>query len=62
MSLEKNIPPIHIVGGGSQNAYLNRLTADLTGKDVISGPKEVTAFEIIGVQFVAHIDGFPLSK
>ena len=58
----KEYSSIHIVGGGSQNAYLNQLTADLTGKDVISGPIEATALGNNGVQLVAHIDGFSLSN
>ncbi len=51
---------IYVVGGGSQNHYLNQLTADLTGKKVVSGPKEATSLGNIGVQLVAHIDGFGL--
>ena len=53
----KDYPCIYIVGGGSQNHYLNQLTADLTGKEVVSGPKEATSLGNIGVQLVAHIDG-----
>lgn len=34
---------IHIVGGGCQDAYLNRLTAQYTGKKVTAGPVEATA-------------------
>jgi len=56
----KEYSSVHIVGGGSQNAYLNQLAADLTGKDVISGPKEATSLGNIGVQLTAHIDGFSL--
>lgn len=33
---------IHIIGGGSQNALLNQLTADATGRAVIAGPVEAT--------------------
>lgn len=58
----KNYPCIYIVGGGSQNAYLNQLTADLIGKDVVSGPKEATSLGNIGVQLVAHVDNFCLSN
>jgi len=57
----KDYPCIYIVGGGSQNGYLNQLTADLTGKKVVSGPKEATSLGNIGVQLVAHIDDFNLS-
>ncbi len=34
---------IHIIGGGSRNALLNQLTADVTGRTVIAGPAEATA-------------------
>jgi len=51
---------IYIVGGGSQNTYLNQLTADLIGKKVISGPKEATSLGNIGVQLMTHVDNFGL--
>ena len=34
---------IHIIGGGSNAAYLNQLTANATGKTVYAGPGEATA-------------------
>jgi rhamnulokinase len=37
------IPGVHVVGGGSRNAYLNQATADATGKPVVAGPVEATA-------------------
>jgi sugar (pentulose or hexulose) kinase len=58
----KDYSSIYIVGGGSQNAYLNQLTADLTDKKVISGPKEATSLGNIGVQLVSHIKGFGLTE
>jgi sugar (pentulose or hexulose) kinase len=57
-----NYRSIYIVGGGSQNAYLNQLTADFTGKVVVSGPKEATSLGNIGVQLAAHLKDFDLSR
>ena len=39
----KEIHAIHIVGGGSKDAYLNRLTSQYTGKTVCVGLTEATA-------------------
>jgi rhamnulokinase len=39
----QQVPGIHIVGGGSQNAYLDQATADATGRPVLAGPVEATA-------------------
>lgn len=39
----KAIGSIHIMGGGSKDDYLNRLTAKTTGKPVLAGPVEATA-------------------
>ncbi len=44
---------IHVVGGGSRNAYLNQATADATGKPVLAGPVEATAAGNVIVQAVA---------
>jgi sugar (pentulose or hexulose) kinase len=41
---------IHIIGGGSQNALLNQLTANATGRMVIAGPVEATALGNVLVQ------------
>ena len=43
---------IHIVGGGSNAEYLNRLTADKTLKTVYAGPVEATAIGNIAVQMI----------
>ena len=39
----KTIDNIFIVGGGSKDSYLNKLTAQYTGKQVITGLSEATA-------------------
>lgn len=39
----KKIKSIHIVGGGSKDKYLNKLTAEYTGKRVFTGLMEATA-------------------
>ncbi|SOC08993.1 rhamnulokinase [Pseudobutyrivibrio ruminis] len=44
---------INVVGGGSKAGYLNKLTAETTGKTVIAGPSEATALGNIGAQMVA---------
>lgn len=45
-------PRLHIVGGGSQDSYLNQLTAEYTGKQVYTGPVEATALGNIIVQMI----------
>jgi rhamnulokinase len=44
---------IHVVGGGSQNRYLNQATADASGVPVLAGPVEATAIGNLAVQAVA---------
>ncbi len=39
----KTVEVINIVGGGSKDGYLNKLTAKYTGKRVLAGPVEATA-------------------
>lgn len=45
-------PEIYIVGGGSNADYLNRLTAQKTGKTVYAGPAEATAIGNLAVQLL----------
>ncbi len=46
----ERVEVIHIVGGGTQNELLNQFTANATGRPVITGPIEATAFGNILVQ------------
>lgn len=48
----KAITKIHIVGGGSNVAILNQLTANLTGVHVYAGPGEATAIGNLCVQMI----------
>ena len=47
------ISRVRVIGGGSQNALLNQLTADATGLPVIAGPVEATALGNVAVQMLA---------
>jgi rhamnulokinase len=49
----RSVPGIRIVGGGSQNDYLNQATADLCGRPVVAGPAEATALGNLAVQAIA---------
>ncbi|MGM0169127.1 rhamnulokinase [Enterococcus sp. AZ135] len=53
----RRITKLHIVGGGSNNTFLNQLTADTCGVTVLAGPSEATAIGNIMVQMVAT-EGF----
>ena len=48
----KRLDPLHIIGGGTQNKLLNQLTADATGRTVITGPVEATAIGNILTQAI----------
>ena len=43
---------IHIVGGGSNARWLNRLTAQVTGRRILAGPGEATAIGCLGAQMI----------
>ncbi len=47
------ISSLHIVGGGSQNALLNQLCADLCRVDVWAGPVEASVLGNVGCQLMA---------
>lgn len=44
------IEVLHIIGGGSQNAHLSQLTADVLGLKVVAGPTECTALGNVMLQ------------
>lgn len=48
------IDTLHIMGGGSQNEFLNQLTANATGLPVVAGPAEATVLGNAAVQFIAQ--------
>lgn len=48
-----SIAGVQIVGGGSQNVYLNQATANATGKPVLAGPVEATVIGNVSVQAIA---------
>ncbi|MCH5331051.1 MAG: rhamnulokinase [Alistipes sp.] len=53
-SLAEPVRQLNIIGGGSQNALLNQLTADALGVPVYAGPVEATAMGNILVQAMAE--------
>jgi rhamnulokinase len=52
----KALKRLYIVGGGSRNALLNRLTADSTGLEVLTGSTESTTVGNFAIQMAA-LDG-----
>jgi rhamnulokinase len=58
----KKLRRLFIVGGGSQNTLLNRLTAQRTGLEVILGSTESTTIGNFAVQMAALENNSGLSK
>ena len=52
----KHFTSINIVGGGSQDGYLNEKTAKATNRVVYAGPTEGTAIGNLIVQMIAFED------
>jgi len=48
----RQMPVIHMVGGGTQNRLLCQMAADATGRPVVAGPVEATAIGNIVMQMV----------
>lgn len=51
--LPEPVSQINIIGGGSRNALLNRLTSEATGLPVVAGPVEATAIGNVLCQLMA---------
>ena len=47
------IDTIHVIGGGSRNAFLCQLTANVTRRPVLAGPAEAAALGNVLVQLHA---------
>jgi sugar (pentulose or hexulose) kinase len=47
---------VHVIGGGARNAFLCRLTANLTRRVVLAGPVEAAALGNVLVQLHAFGD------
>ena len=56
------IDTIHVIGGGAQNAFLCRLTANVTRRPVLAGPAEAAALGNVLVQMHAFGDVGPLTE
>jgi rhamnulokinase len=51
--LGRRLDPLHVVGGGAQNALLCQLAADAVGREVVAGPVEATAAGSVVMQALA---------
>ncbi len=59
-STAKTVEKIIIVGGGSKDAYLNKLTSKITGKKVVTGLSEATATGNI-ISQIMYTEGITLA-
>ncbi len=50
---DKRLKRLFVVGGGSKNGYLNRLTAERSALEVIAGPSECTTIGNFAIQLAA---------
>ncbi len=53
---EKTYPVIHVIGGGTKDTLLCRMTACSTGRKVVAGPIEATVYGNIAVQLLSSGD------
>ena len=51
----KEYKQLYIVGGGAKNRFLNRLTEEMIGKEVIALPIEATALGNLKIQMEANL-------
>ncbi len=51
----KEYKKLYVVGGGAKNRFLNRLTEEMTGKEVIALPIEATALGNLKIQMEANL-------
>jgi rhamnulokinase len=58
----RTIAAVHVIGGGSQNAFLCQLTADVSRRTVLAGPVEAAALGNVLVQMHAFGDVGPLAE
>ncbi|MFP3701144.1 FGGY-family carbohydrate kinase, partial [Burkholderia sp. SIMBA_013] len=49
----KPFSQLHVVGGGSQNRFLNQLCADACQIPVLAGPVEASTLGNVGCQLIA---------
>ena len=52
----RTIDTVHVIGGGAQNAFLCRLTADVSRRIVLAGPVKAAALGNVLVQLYAFGD------